>query len=460
MKFISLQNTWKIGRLVFLMLIGMSVFFALERVCYMDSAFMLFRLVNNEQVIAEGGRLINALPQFIPWVMVKMGCSLNSIVIGFSIMHTLVLYVVFLFIGVFLNQKEIGLMFLALLLISVNETFFDVVTETKFALAFACLFTAFLLSEKNQNNLLGIGILICGFFTHPIFIVYFGLIVTYKFILDHPKSIVKFIIIGVIILVLKSMLFGATAYENDLVSAIVNDTINLFKNSFIHAYFKGLFTTQFLVMVGLIIVLIFRIISLKKWKYLWAYFLITFGLYFILSIVYSKGDSHMMIQKTLFVFHFGLILPLFMLLKSEEFRLKNMVYCLIVIGTFIALFQVIQISKKYTQRVVVLEHFMKRLPNSSDKFIFTEDHINHDVIMGTWALPHESIIVSKIKLNKLINLKNFRERNDTLFLSRFPCALRPTFGYPMMNKDLNLKYFKINENLPVVWLDSTFFLGQ
>lgn len=459
MKFISLDNTWKFGQLAFLFLIGMSAYYAIERVCYMDSAFMLFRLVNNEEIIAEGGRLINVLPQFIPWIMVKMGSSLYSIVICFSIMHTIILFIIFLIIGNYLQQKEIGLLFLLLLLVSVNETFLDVVTETKFALAFACLFAAFLQSDKNQNILLGISILFCGFFSHPIFLIYFGLIIIFKTIFEPRKVIFKFLLIGVIILMFKGLFFGATSYENELVLATLNDTLNLFKNSFIHTYFNGLISTQFIIILGLVILLVYNLISLKRGLILGVYVLIVFGLYFILSVIYSKGDSHMMIQKTLFVFHFALLLPISMLSKTQEFKFKNMVYLLMIGGLFISIFQVNQISKKFTQRVLVIEQFIKQLPNVSDKYILNENQINHDVIMGTWALPHESILLSKIKLNRLVNLKNYRERNDTLFLSRFPNALRPAFGYPMMNVDLNSNYFRIDEKQPVIWLDSTYVLG-
>ena len=80
--------------------------------------------------------------------------------------------------------------------------------------------------------------------------------------------------------------------------------------------------------------------------------------------------------------------------------------------------------------------------------------------MGTWALPHESILVSKIKFKNPINLKNFRERNDTLFLSQFPNGFRPAFGLPLLNSELNTTYFEMDESKKVLWLDSTYILGK
>ncbi|MDI1233675.1 MAG: hypothetical protein PSX81_05300 [bacterium] len=459
MKIVNLENTWKVAHLFFLLLIGMSVFYAVERVCYMDSAYMFFRMVNTEKIIAEGGRWVNLLPQIIPWLMLKIGCSLPALILAFSIMHIGVLYLVFLLIGNWLNQKEIGLIFLLILILSVNETFFDVVTETKFSLAFASLFLAFILSKKRKHILIGFVILIGGFFSHPIFTIYFGFIVLFTFLFGIRNNIIKYALMGVLIAALKSLFLGVTLYENELLSAGVFDPWNLFANSFIHGYFAGLLSTQFVVIIGLVSLLLLNFILLRKWSYLSLYIISVFLLYFVLAVVYSKGDSHMMIQKTLFVFHFALLLPYFYQIQWSEFKLKKVFYLGIIIGYSMAVTAIIKTSEKYTQRVVILEQFMQHLPKSSDKFIMNENQINHEVIMGTWALPHETIIISKIKCHKILSIKNFRERNDTLFLSKYPNAFRPAFGYPIENKDLNAAYFKMKEFEPNIWLDSTYFLG-
>lgn len=456
MKAVTLENTWKLCHLTFLFLLGMAVFFAVERACYMDSAFMLFRLVNSEHLIAEGGRLVNIFPQFIPYLMVKAGCSLMSIVIAFSLMYTTVLYIIFTLIGNWLNQKKIALIFLLILILSVNETFFDVVTETKFALAFACLFLALVLSDKKRNWIAIVFTLLCGFFSHPIFIIYFGINVFYNAIEGELKLSLKYLFIGATIVLFKALISGVTIYENDLISSLYTNTFSLFKVSFIHEYFEGLFGTQFVVFVGLFLMLILNLVFLKKWGVLLAYLTMVFTLYFILAIVYSKGDSHMMIQKTLFVFHFALLCP-YLIVRNIKFN--AVFYMLIIVGIIVGLMGILETSQKYTNRVLVINQFMQHLPSTSDKFLIKENQINHELIMGTWALPHETILLSKIGGNRALNLKNFKERNDTLFLSKFPNAMRPAYGYPMMNKGLNTNYFKFDEQKSVMWLDSTYVLG-
>lgn len=421
---------------------------------------MFFRMVNDEKIIAEGGRYLHILPQFIPWLMVKLKAPLYLIMITFSCMYLLILYLVFWLIGKGFGQKNIAYVFLFLLLISVNETFFDIITETKYSLALACLFLAYLESEQKQHYWIGIIILFCGFYTHPIFAVYCFIILIFKGFFMPSKMVLHFALIGFIIMLCKAYFSGPTAYEKDLVSAMFEHPSQLFKNSFIHTYFDGLLKTQFIILFGLSILIFGMLIKLKKWPLLVVYLATVFSLYFILAIVYSKGDSHMMIQKTLFVFHFLLLLPFLLI---ESFLPKRVNYCfnlLLMIGSIWALIGITNTAKKYTERTQALTQFMRSLPSSSDKFLINESQINHEVIMGTWALPHESILISKIKLQRLINLKNFRERNDTLFFSKYPTAIRPAFGYPLTNCELNNHYFKNKATEKVRWLDSTYTLGK
>ena len=460
MKIFTIEQAWKLGHFLFLILLGLSVFYALERVCYMDSAFMFFRMVNDEKLIAEGGRYIHVIPQFLPWLMVKLNAPLHLIIVSFSFLYTACFYLAYIIIGKLMKQKVIAVIFLFLLLISVNETFFDVVTETKFSLAFACLFLAHLLREKQASIYIGILMLVFGFYTHPIFVVYCAIIIFFISLYKFNRHLLIYGGVIMILLVSKALIFGSTTYEKELLSATFYNPFQLLKNSFIHTYFGGLLGTQFIVLICIIFLQLFSLLKSKKWLLLSMYFMAMFLLYIALALVYSKGDSHMMIQKTLLVFHFILLIPFVLLEKTMSVWVQRSVYFLIILGCFWALWSTNTLAKKYTNRVAVLEHFLKKLPKQSDKYLISENQINHEVMMGTWALPHESILVSKIKFKNPINLKNFRERNDTLFLSQFPNGFRPAFGLPLLNSELNTTYFEMDESKKVLWLDSTYILGK
>ncbi len=460
MKYLSIENFWKLSHLIFLFLIGLSIYYAIERVCYVDSAFMLFRMINQESFIAEGGRYMNVLPQFIPWIFIKLGLPLKMIIICFSCMHIVVLYLIFQITGNFFKQKFLAVLFLLLLIVSVNETFFDVVTETKFSLAFGILFSAFLFSPKNNLIFVGIVILICGFFSHPVFIIYFGVIILSFRIFKPQTPLLKFLISGVAIFMLKYLTVGATTYENNLITSAFSDLFLTFKNSFIHHYFSGLFTTPFIFLIILLLIIIYHLTASRKYFEVMIYLAGIFITYFLLSIVYSKGDSHMMIQKTLILFHFILIYPIAFLWQQLSPILLKSVLLIFLISTIFALAGIHGSAAKYVDRVSILNDFMQKIPATSDKFLIREEQINHDKLLATWALSHETIMLSQIYLKKNLSIKNFRERNDTLLFSKFPNAFRPTFGYPMLNKDLNQGYFKIDESKPNLWLDSSFILGE
>ncbi len=454
MEFLTNQNTWKASNILFLFMLVLCGVFAMERVCYVDSAYMLFRMINAESLVAEGGRWMNIPPQLIPWIMIKLKLPLQFIIFFFSLMQGITLYGFFLLTGYYFKQKFLGIIFLLLLIISVNETFFDVVTETKFSLALGVLFTAFLNSKKRSELLLGTGIIFCGFFSHPSFVIYFIFILLFHGIFKPHETNWKWLIPGLVFFLLKHFLIGSTTYESNMFNEAINHLLNDFQNSFIHHYFSGLFKTQFIFIFTLFVIIILHLISERKWKLLIAYFFTLFITYFLLAILYHNGDSRMMIQKTMHLFHFIILIPLFYIWNDISAVLQKIAILLILSACIFAFSGIIQAREKYRSRMLILTEFMQQLPTESDKFILREEHIDHDRMMATWALPHETLLISNVKFGKSIVVKNFRERNDTLLYYQFPNAFRPAFGYPMMNRELNPSYFSIDESRPLIWLDS------
>ncbi|MES2617490.1 MAG: hypothetical protein V4613_06410 [Bacteroidota bacterium] len=456
MKLFSLNNLWKLSHLAFLGLLLLSVVFAIERVCYIDSAYMLFRMVNTESIIAEGGRLTNAIPQFIPWLMIKAGLSLNSIVIGFSFMDIAVLYAVFLLVGIYFRQKLLASIFVILLMLGVSSTFFDVVTETKAALAIAVILTAALSSDNKTPFWLLILIVFSGIFSHPVFILYFFIIIAFFYSKNDAKKYGKLVLAGSILIGLKIGIIGATVYEQNLLS--INHLYESFQHSFIHEYISIWLDPYYIALPVIMLVVVAYLTINKKWKFLLFYMLSIISLYIILAVIYSAGDSRMMIQKTMFVLHFTMLLPLVKIDEKNNFLFKfiSPLFFVVLLTTF---YSIINASSAYRERVIILTDFLKKLPAESDKYLIHENNINHDKIMATWALSHETLLLSNIKYGKSLALKNFRDHNDTLQLSKYPNAFRPAFGYPIKKNELNEAYFNPDWTKENKWLDSAMRLG-
>jgi hypothetical protein len=84
-----------------------AVVFAQERF-QADGAYYLFKVVNNGQFQIEHQRFILAVSQVLPWIGVKLGLSLNSIIVLNSLNNVVFFYLVFLYAVKYLQDKTAG----------------------------------------------------------------------------------------------------------------------------------------------------------------------------------------------------------------------------------------------------------------------------------------------------------------------------------------------------------------
>lgn len=438
----------------------LSVILATASVCYIDSAYMLFRMIQTEAIIAEGGRWMNAVPQLLPWLFIKAGAPLPVIIAVFALSYILILYFIFLIAGKIYEQVQLAALLPLLLIAGTPHTFFDTITETKYALAFAILLIAALVSGKSFKGLDVILIVACGLFSHPVFIIYWAIILIWLAVENGFKSILLPLISGVALLAVRYFFAGGTGYEVNLLSDASVNNLALFGTSFIHHYMsiweQWIYWPLILIMLLSTGYFLFK----KSTSQLLLYIGMLAGIYCLLALVYAKGDSHMMIQKTMFLFHFAILFPMAASIKCAGKKITTLWISIVVIAMITGFFGLYTTAPQYIQRRNNLVKFMEAMPKNTDKFLIRETQINHEVMMATWALPHETLLLSGAASNKSIVVKNVRDHNDTLQLSKYPTAFRPAFGYPIPSDSLNAKYFKLNETFRNEWLDSTIILGN
>ncbi|MBK9014497.1 MAG: hypothetical protein IPM82_10645 [Saprospiraceae bacterium] len=79
-----MSNLRTLGYLTWLVLFAMSFVFFKERAFFMDAGFQLFNLINEQKIQVYHYRFVTAVPQVVPFLMMKMGAPLWALAMGFS----------------------------------------------------------------------------------------------------------------------------------------------------------------------------------------------------------------------------------------------------------------------------------------------------------------------------------------------------------------------------------------
>ena len=98
--------------------------FYLERTCFLDSAFILFRLLVTGSARVVVSRYSGLLPQIPPLIAAKLGLSLKWILLAYSLSFIALLAGVYLVIGYWLKQRGLALAVLLASVIMLSHGFY------------------------------------------------------------------------------------------------------------------------------------------------------------------------------------------------------------------------------------------------------------------------------------------------------------------------------------------------
>jgi len=432
--------------------VGMGFIFFEERTLYLDSAYLLFNILDQTTFVIEHHRYSAFIPQIPAVFAAKIGMSIGTVSLLLSFGYLFFHFIVYWFTKHKLNQKTLAIVYLMCLLLGMHESFFDMVTETKLALGFAVLYAAFILTNEmgNQTKFIGVCILlILGVFSHPVFVLFFLIVNLFYGIFKKRLPWQHFIILGLLLLV-KSFWFGSSSYEVGFYEKL--EDIKTFNTSFLHEFMQGYLLKYYRLILIVVYVMCLNLYKLNLKIALAVYLSAIAGVYFLLAIVNAAGESHMMIQKTLYILSFTCLFPIVFFYK--KWTAKTILNIIIPLVLFAAMYTINNNSLKYQQRNETLITQLKVLSSIGNKLLIKQQQINSATLMGTWALPYETSIISAWKLNNSMVLKNVENEEIKIDETRFLHTFAP---FEDMDK-LNLRYFKFSKTEKYKMVDSTYVL--
>lgn len=278
------------------------------------------------------------------------------------------------------------------------------------------------------------------------------------------KSIISIAIISfVMAFVIKKILSDSTGYENNLYDQLKNFKTIISQINYIyptHFFFdsfkwQSYFMKIYWIPSLIFLVLIIYFIKNKQWLKLVYYSLSVLGLWILTAIIFNQGDGNIFMEKNFTPWVFVTLLPLFLVLKEDWIHKNSFVLSMILL--FLGSYSFYGISNYlpiFQKRVYLLDELItKKNPENNQKLLVHDSTINHDEWLGTWALPYETILLSKIKkmpaiTAKVIDKQNYDEKlmfNNNTFIGAdfFPIL---TTEYVLKNQEFKM------ENKPYVWI--------
>lgn len=185
------KATLFIGVFTFSILLVLSILFYLERTVFLDISYHLFSILKDEDFAIQNNRFGAFFTQLFPLISSKLGFSLQTIAILYSMSFVILPLLTFLLIHLYFKNTKVSIAYLLFTIVMTTHTFYWIQSELPQAIAFLFILIALMeraLHEKfiptNYIFLSGVLLfLVC--FTHPLILIIFTFVLFYYF-LSHP----------------------------------------------------------------------------------------------------------------------------------------------------------------------------------------------------------------------------------------------------------------------------------
>ena len=449
-----------LGHLSFLVLLVASVYYYKERVLYSDTAFQLFKIINFEKINVEAYRYGAISPELPVLIGMKLGFSLKSLVITFSVAFVALYYLVFLLCIKLFKNTTAALSVIFTLIICISESFFFPVTETQQSLVFSVLLFAILQYTSFRNSLVPIllasAVILVSFLAHPVAIYPLAFIIGYSAIdKKQLRSIMPYALLALVIglAVAKVVLTNENSYEGKFFSELfkapsnISNLSDLYSTNFFTNRIYGLYLWVVVFEFILILYLIFKKEYLKlSWQ------LGTFIFFLAITLLtYNKGDSDMLMERAFMPLALLTSIPLLNEILGNNKRhniLKLTFLTVVAFSSFNRIYVQGKVFRERTRFNTELLAKMSKLPNR--KFVVQSGELQKHYYTG-WSYSFETLMLSSITDN--IPQQTIFPANDLHQITKYTTNTSNVFlgadFWMEWNIDkLNHKYFNLSKEMP------------
>lgn len=396
-----------VPHLPWLVLIGLATFLYKARV-FADSGFYVSQFINNQSFWIECQRIVLGISQIIPLIGVWLGLEIKYVLILYSLSHVIFFYFLFLFVYYGLRDRRSGLLIILSQTVGIMYSFFTPMFELYYGVPLLITFYAIWRLPFRFRTiwvLLVLEILIL--LSHPLAFMLFVFLLLYDFTKKTAKPL-KFYIPVVLVFIgaVAFKYFVMCEYESAKLGWQFNYTENKQYLQLINpAYYKvlGLFMVRYYaeVLIAFVIV-VFMLANRKQWFRLLVVAGTFFVYVFLVNSAYTVSPSRYM-EQVMFPFVPIVFIPLIYGFPTVG-RQGLLNISILLVSALIAyrLSVIYYGSEIFTKRVAQMEQLIEvARQKGGNKFIVSNDVIDHGYTQLNWSYPIESMLLSAIDGNDI-----------------------------------------------------------
>jgi hypothetical protein len=447
-----------LGYIVWWVLLAMSLVFYRERAFFMDAGFQLFNLINEEAIQVYHYRFVTAIPQLVPFLLMKMEAPLWMLAAGFSAAYCLFYLGVYHLLVHWLKNDALGWVLIFLFTLISFDTFYHIQSEFYLGLTLLLLTFGIVLRNRDlhKNWWMLIPLMITVGFSHKLSIVFFlylWLFFGWKYPeLRHWRYL---ILLGIFILISIVKSVGYTNWYEAAKQAIFRENLLHYFPNFLSLpsnliFLKRCLHYYYLLPMLLIIVSIFYIFK-KKWLAMGMVWAFSTGFLLLYNISDPDAKYRFYSEVTYLPLTIFVAMP-FMYDVLPALLCGNKHLRQLVAGGFIAVMFLRLSTIAYNHRS--FSHLLgwiesktgKSALYDSNRFFLKGDKALMDTVMMEWGVPftsmHLSALESPDSAKTLLIMQDFswfedKTERDNVFFSPF---------HKVVEADsLNQHYFRLGK---------------
>lgn len=373
------RNSFRVGFIVFGVLILHAFLYYKKRVVVPDAAFYLFELLRTGQFSIMHARFIAVATQWLPFLGLKLHASLDTITLLYSISFPIYYLLVYSICGILFKNYKAAIAFLIFLVLISTHTQYWMLSELSLGASFIFILLAYFGSPYAEKGI-GIGTLVLFALSsviisssHPLLIFPMVFFIAYEWLIiaRHKKSLIALTLLYIIAFVLKKALLS-DAYDENAMNNL-NSIVRNFPNYINLDSNRRLLANSFGIWWGIplgAIAVIWTCYKQKRKLVLRLFSIFFFGYLFLINVCFSGGDV-----LAMYIENFYLVLGVFIaipLVYELGPTIKNpkivtfgfttlMIFCLVrifIMGNFYSkrLDWERSLVHKYVGQKVILEH--------------------------------------------------------------------------------------------------------
>lgn len=452
----------RIGIFLILSELILSAFLYLERTSFCDVAFQTFEIARTGQFPTQVYRFGSMLTHFYPWLAVKLGLTLKSVALFYSIGVVVYNALIFCYLAFVKKSYQWTLVFVLYSSMLITHMFFWIQSEYSQAIPFLILVFAFsegLSFSYHRLHLwvIALGLILTAVFFHPLIIVLFSFVLPILLMADSLDRTKRWQygllwVMGVGIYLVKRFYFD-NYYDHDAQDRIQN-FVNLFPNYFSTQSTNMFFRNSYTIYIGgwlSMALLLWMWIKQRRFLKLLFGSILVMAYFFFINVTHPVADLFYLENMYLGI---PLIIAMLLVFWTDEIvlpKLKVPVSTLLASAlSILCIMRLSLVSQEYTQRLIWIRNLIQKF--DGQKVIIPHTATPYSLLKNTWANVYENWLVSTIEQGKTAsimitdNVPHFLEKGGSknVFVSYH---IQPYDSFPK-------QYFKFTDTVNIYKLDS------